>query len=130
MSLYRHTQNDALKAIQTQAVVCVFSVGVVSLSFGSRACVAFFCGSVICLLANILMYRCVFANVGASKAKKIIAAFYRGEIGKIVLTTLGFAGALIAGVPPVWMFGGYVFTQGMFWIFPVYWAISQGNNIK
>jgi F0F1-type ATP synthase assembly protein I len=128
MALLRYTQNDALRAIQTQVVFLVLACLSGLIHSGKLAGVSLLCGGSICLVANIFMYRCVFSSIGAQKAKKILTAAYRGEVGKIFLTALCFAVALMAGVfEPAWLFGGYVITQGVFWIFPLCWAVSQNK---
>lgn len=127
---YPYTQNDALKAVQMQTIFALCG-GVLFFALRENAAgLAYFCGSMVCLVANIFMYRCVFSRSGARQAKKIIAAFYRAEVGKILLTAAGFAGGLLWGLVPVWLFIGYILTQCVFWLFPVCWAITEKKRIN
>lgn len=90
---------------------------------------ALFCGAGVCMVANIFMYRCAFAYAGATQAKKIIKGFYIGEIGKLVLSAIGFGAALgTKMLHPLWFFIGYLSTQGAFWVYPVWSALYQKNN--
>lgn len=119
MALYRFIRNDALKTVQCQSAIILVLWAIISGVYSKNAGWAFVGGALVCLIANIFMYHCVFANQGASKAKRIVSDFYRGEVGKILLTAGLFAVAFRVGLLPHWVLAGYIMAQAAFWIFPI-----------
>lgn len=66
-------------------------------------------GGIIHLLPNMYFARQVFRFSGARAAHHITQSFYRGELGKFVLTATGFALAflLVEAINPPALFAGY-----------------------
>ncbi|MBK6287923.1 MAG: ATP synthase subunit I [Gammaproteobacteria bacterium] len=60
----------------------------------------------------------VFRFSGAGAAREVVQGFYRGEAGKFLLTTAGFASAfLIAGpLQAAALFGAYIVLHVVHWL--------------
>jgi ATP synthase protein I len=73
-------------------------------------------GAGICVLANFVYAKLVFATAGAKAAKNVLRAFYLGEVLKIVLTACLF-GLIILSTKTVMLalLLGYLLTQLVFW---------------
>jgi ATP synthase protein I len=113
-------RNEALWSLITQFCVPIIAFPLVWMCGSLAMAGSFAIGSLICVLPNIYLYRRTFAHQGARKAKKIVKAFYWGEVVKLLITGLGFAGALfISWLHPLWLFVGYIATQLGFWLGPL-----------
>lgn len=63
-----------------------------------------------------------FRQAGARQARQVVGQFYRGMIGKFVLTVLGFI-VIFAGLRPLsapWVLAGFALVQGMAWVYPLW----------
>lgn len=63
-----------------------------------------------------------FRQSGAVQARQVVGSFYRGMIGKFVLTVLGFI-VVFAGLRPLlalWVLAGFALVQGMAWVYPLW----------
>jgi ATP synthase protein I len=88
---------------------------VLLLVFGITAClrldlaVSLFLGGLIHLIPNMFFARQVFRFSGAKAAHRVTQAFYRGELGKFILTATGFAlvFSLVKTVNPAALFAGF-----------------------
>ncbi len=60
----------------------------------------------------------VFRFSGASAAREVVQGFYRGEAGKFLLTTAGFASAFLVAVPlhAAALFGAYIALHVVHWL--------------
>lgn len=73
-------------------------------------------GAGVCVFANFVYAKLVFAQAGAKAAKKVLRAFYLGEVLKIVITACLFS--LIIFYTKTVMLAlllGYILTQLVFW---------------
>lgn len=87
---------------------------------------SFLFGGSACLIPNVYLYHRVFRHFGASNARKMIKALYLGEVVKLVLTGLMFGLCLtISWVKPLYLFVGYMFAQGIFWVAPFIWGVRK-----
>lgn len=124
--LYRR---DAAWAVWSQLFVLFSFFPLVWMIWNEKEAGSFVLGGLICLLPNIYLYVRVFSYFGARAAKQIVNAFYRGEIVKAALTAAGFIAALSMGwVLPLWLFVGYIVTQGGFWVGPVLLGYLRMRN--
>jgi len=114
------SRNDAFWSVVTQLLVAVVLFPLVCAFWGKQAAGSFGVGAVICVVPNMYLYWRVFRHFGARAVKRIVGAFYFGEIVKWVLTIIGFMGALqLLWVLPLWLFVGYITTQLGFWLGPL-----------
>lgn len=60
----------------------------------------------------------VFRFTGAGAAREVVQGFYRGEAGKFLLTTVGFASAFLVAGPlhAVALFGAYIVLHVVHWL--------------
>ena len=78
-------------------------------------------GGLCCLLPNMYFVWKAFRYRGARCAKLIVSSFYRGEAGKLVLTTTGFilVFTLINPLEPFALFGSFMAVQAVSWFTPL-----------
>jgi ATP synthase protein I len=123
------SKNDALWAIVTQLLIIVIFSTLIGMKWGRKASGSFGIGGLICMLPNIYLYKRVFAHFGAHAAQKIVKALYWGEAVKILFTAVGFVGALfIPWLLPLWLFVGYIATQGGFWVAPIVLGLIRAKK--
>lgn len=84
-------------------------------------------GAWVCLCSGWLFATIFFKHHGAKNAKKILNAFYMGEVFKLLLTGACFA-VIFASieVKGLHFFGGYITTQMTYWFAP--WFISTKSK--
>lgn len=77
-------------------------------------------GGAICILANWVFAKKMFANTGAAATRKIVGSFYSGELHKILITVILFT-LTIRFVPVDFLafISGYALTQVSFWLIPL-----------
>lgn len=85
----------SLELIKWQAIFAMAPVFLCFFYAGSAAGVAALYGISICLLANSVFAWLLFRHQGALAAKKIVSAFYIGELIKMVITIIMFALAVV-----------------------------------
>ncbi|WP_257264053.1 F0F1 ATP synthase subunit I [Endozoicomonas sp. ONNA2] len=78
-------------------------------------------GGLCCSLPNAYFVWRVFRYRGARSAKLIVSSFYRGEAGKLLLTTAGFTlvFTLFKPLEPVALFGSFIAVQAVSWFAPL-----------
>ncbi len=114
------SRNDAFWAVVTQFMVVIILSLITGFVWQARAGGSFFIGGLVCVLPNVYLYWQVFSYSGARAAKQIIKALYLGECVKLLLTAVGFAGALmISWMLPMWLFVGFIVAQMGFWLAPI-----------
>jgi len=117
---YQLSRNDAFWAIVAQCFLTLMVFPWLLVFQRQNDGVSFVLGGLICISANILMYRRVFAYFGAKSAQQIVKAFYWGQALKMVLTAIAFAVAIKAkNIEPFWLFIGYLVAQSGFWLGPM-----------
>ncbi len=88
-------------------------------------------GGSACILPNIYLYHRVFRHFGAQSAHKMLKALYLGEVVKLLLTATIFALSLTqAWIKPLFLFIGYLFAQGIFWVAPLFWGFAKRKTKK
>lgn len=87
--------NKSLELIKWQAIFAIAPVILCFFYAGAAAGIAALYGVSICLLANIILALFLFRHQGALFAKKIISAFYIGEVAKLFFTVMMFALAVV-----------------------------------
>ena len=78
-------------------------------------------GGLCCSLPNAYFVWRAFRYRGARSAKLIVSSFYRGEAGKLVLTSVGFilVFTLVKPLEPLALFGTFIAVQAVSWLAPV-----------
>ncbi len=79
-------------------------------------------GALVGWMGHAYFARQAFRQSGARQARQVVGRFYRGMIGKFVLTVLGFM-AVFAGLRPLsapWVLAGFALVQGMAWVYPLW----------
>ncbi len=77
-------------------------------------------GALVFLIPNVIFAKNIFKYKGASAAKKIVKAFYRGESLKIVLSIFLFAAVFgFFRVKPLVFFAVYISMQFLLWLAPI-----------
>ncbi|MFK0570227.1 F0F1 ATP synthase subunit I [Endozoicomonas sp.] len=78
-------------------------------------------GGLCCSLPNAYFVWRAFRYRGARSAKLIVSSFYRGEAGKLVLTTAGFilVFTLVKPLEPLALFGSFIAVQAVSWFAPL-----------
>lgn len=78
-------------------------------------------GGLCCSLPNAYFVWRAFRYRGARSAKLIVSSFYRGEAGKLVLTTAGFilVFTLVKPLEPLALFGSFIAVQAVNWFAPL-----------
>lgn len=126
---YRFHYQDAYFAVVAQLAVLLGFFPFVWLAWHLKEASSFILGGLVCFLPNVYFYRCVFK--GPQSAKKIIKAFYFGEMVKLISTGAGFFLALqITQVQPEWLFVGYIAAHGGFRLGPVINGYRKMHNMK
>ena len=76
------------------------------------------CGGLICLLPQAYFTLYAWQHTGSRSSQMVARGFYRGEVGKFVLTIVGFAIVFsrFRDVNPLALFGGYLLILMMQWI--------------
>ena len=103
-----------------QLVVClIFSLA--SLSMGTDFVFSALLGGLCCAVPNAYFIGKAFRHRGARSAKQIVSSFYRGEAGKLILTTVGFILVFtqVKSVEPLALFGSFVAVQSVSWFAPL-----------
>lgn len=122
---------DAFWALVAQALSVLVLSGLVGGLRGVNAAGSWFVGGLVCILPSLILYRRVFAQFGASKAKAIVKAFYLGEALKFILTGVGFVAAFqIPWLQPLWLFLGFLAAQAAFWLSPIIISLRRKQRIK
>lgn len=118
-------RQEALGIIATQSIFVVLLTPVVTAGWGLSMGGSFLLGGLIAPLANSYFCFRAFSYVGARAARKIVAAFYKGEAIKIAMSAVGFYVAFSTPwASPVWVFIGYIAAQIGF----VWGAISKNKK--
>ena len=92
-----------------QGVLLAVAAAVVALAGLPKVAVSLVLGGILHLLPSMYFARQVFRFSGARAAQRIAQSFYRGELGKFVLTASGFALVFLVvdGLNPPALFAGY-----------------------
>lgn len=121
----RWVRQEALGIIATQSIFVALLTPVVTAGWGLPVGGSFLLGGLIAPLANSYFCFRAFSYVGARAAKRIVAAFYKGEAIKMVISAVGFYVAFSTPwVSPLWVFVGYIAAQIGF----VWGAISKNEK--
>lgn len=114
-----------LRIYLVQAIVLLI-VSFSLLSQGVTASYSILLGGLISMGPNAYFSRWAFRYTGAKAANDVARAFYRGEAGKFLLTTLLFAGAFVLVKPLAveLLFLGFVLMTALNWIL-AYRVISK-----
>lgn len=82
-------------------------------------------GGLCCSLPNAYFVWRAFRYRGARSAKLIVSSFYRGEAGKLVLTSAGFilVFTLVKPLEPLALFGSFITVQAVSWFAP--WLVIR-----
>lgn len=132
---YQLSRNDAFWAIAAQCLITLVALPWLLVFYKQNEVVSFLFGGLICIAANVLMYRRVFTYFGANAAQQIVKAFYWGQALKMVLTATAFGVAIkIKNIEPLWLFVGYLVAQSGFWLGPMLlnfgrkqWAVGKNK---
>ncbi len=102
-------------------VAVMFVLLVIAMAFGGVfAAKSALAGALVFLIPNGIFARNIFKHKGASSAKQIVKAFYKGESFKIVLSIFLFAAVFsIFRVQPLVFFAVYITMQFMLWLAPI-----------
>jgi ATP synthase protein I len=115
--MHRERQN-AYKLIAIQCLMIgLVSIGLLFNSF--RSAYSLFLGGVCYVLPNIYFAYNFFKNMGARNAKKMIRAFYIGEVVKfLMIGVLSILVFKLFTINLLLFFIGFIVTQVAFWIAP------------
>ena len=130
---YRREPRERVFALQIVAAQVIFT-GVLSLlgwlfsrqEINHQVAIAILCGGIISSLTNLWLAMVVFRPALGAPVGKMLSAFYVGGIGKFVITALLFLLAfqkfalLKDPAHALLMLLGYVFTQAVVWIYPLF----------
>lgn len=119
-----------VRALLVWQLVCCVLLAAAALLFGVTAAYSVLLGGLICLIPNCYFAYRAFQYEGARAAREIVKSFYRGEAGKLILTSLLFAG-VFAGVKPLnalALFIGYCAVLSISWIVPLLYEKQQTNS--
>ncbi len=96
------------KVFATELGVLLLMAGMVAWQ-KPQVAMSFLLGGLIQCIPNWYFARQVFKFSGAAAARSVTQSFYRGEVGKFVLTGIGFASAftLVENLSPPALFAGF-----------------------
>lgn len=131
--VFRRVSGSRLAVVRAMLVwqlVCCVLLTLIALVFGITAAYSVLLGGLICLIPNCYFAYRTFQFEGARAAREIVKSFYRGEAGKLVLTSLLFA-AVFMGVKPLnalALFCGYCAVLSISWVVPLLYEKQQTNT--
>ena len=107
--------------ILAQLIITILLAGILLLKFGSAVALSALLGGFICIVPNLYMVYKLFIYTGARATKKIVSNFYKGEVGKLMITVLGFTMTftLVESVNHLTVLLTYIVTQAAFWLTPL-----------
>ena len=108
------------RVVVTQLAVCTV-LTLALLPLGTHFALSSLLGGLCCALPNAYFVVKAFRYRGARSAKQIVSSFYRGEAGKLVLTTVGFILIFtqVETIEPLALFGAFVAVQAVSWFAPL-----------
>lgn len=105
------------KLILAQLAIIIVAVVASYIMAGSRAAYSAFIGGGINVLATAFFARQVFSAPPGATARRVVRAFYIGEVMKILLTILLFAAVLVwLNIAPLPLFLTYAATMLASWL--------------
>lgn len=118
------------RVIVAQLVVCAV-LTLALLPLGLNFALSSLLGGLCCSLPNAYFIWKAFRYQGARSAKLIVSSFYRGEAGKLVLTTIGFilVFTLVKPLEPLALFGSFIAVQLVSWFAPSLVVRQQSKSI-
>ncbi len=124
MSRYLKGRDLALRTVAAQLVISLVAAAT-ALAISYPIAVSILIGGIIGVTANLWLALVVFRPALGAPPQKILAAFYRGELGKFVITALLFLlafkqiGFLKEAACAATMILAYVMIQVVAWIYPL-----------
>ncbi len=117
------------RVVLAQAVMTVI-IAVIMLPIGQVAAYSALLGGMICFIPNIWMVRQTFRYSGARAAKDIINSFYKGEVGKFLLTVAAFILVFtqVKQLEPFTLFGTFMLMQAVYWIAPYLLQVNKNTQ--
>ncbi|WP_245673251.1 F0F1 ATP synthase subunit I [Endozoicomonas ascidiicola] len=108
------------RVVVAQFAVCTV-LTLALLPLGTYFALSSLLGGLCCALPNAYFVGKAFRYRGARSAKQIVSSFYRGEAGKLVLTTVGFILIFtqVKPIEPLALFGAFVAVQSVSWFAPL-----------
>ncbi len=129
LSPIRHIARGAYALVILQGLLTIVLAAVVWCLFSTREACSALVGGGICTVSNAYFARCAFSMTGARKAGQILTAFYRGEVGKLVITVVLIGMSLrflpIMAAP---FFVAFIVVQGTFWLSPMVFRRFGGKG--
>lgn len=119
---------DVKRVFKLQVAVMVVLVVVALVFSGLKAAESVIAGALVFLIPNLIFARNIFKHKGASSAKQIVKAFYKGESFKIVLSIILFAIVFsFFRVIPLVFFAVYITMQFILWLVPL--VLNRKMNV-
>ena len=121
-------RNDIKKGLAKFYGLQLLIIGLASMGFYAKASlnglISSLLGGFVCLVPSLIFALKFFKHQGAQKAKKIINAFYLGEVTKLVVTGILFAIVfLVYQVNALAFFVTFISVQAVYWLAP--WLIVK-----
>ncbi|MFT2110517.1 ATP synthase subunit I [Marinomonas sp. 2405UD68-3] len=115
-------KKSVFRFLGTQLIFAFFVTGVIWISFDSASAYSFLLGTLSSLLPSLYFAVRVFGNNGVRSAQYIVKSFYRGEAGKLVMTTviLSLTFALVKPLIIGAFFIGFVLAILSHWLTPAF----------
>jgi len=110
----------AVRQLQWQLALLVLVALVALVVDGRVAALSALAGAGIAVIGQAFFSYRAFSHAGATSAKHIVRAFYRGEAGKFMLTTSLLAAVLVGfrTAEHGWLCASFVLEQLVAWIVP------------
>lgn len=109
-------RSQALLLLKRQLLVGI-GLTLLALLKSTGAAVAMGLGAGIAIAGSLYFALQAFRHAGARDALQIVRSFYKGEVGKLLITVLLFA-AVLNGVRPLevgWLLTGFILEQLVVW---------------
>lgn len=111
-------RQNAYRLIAIQASL-ILILSLLFLLASIKAAYSVFLGGACCVLPSIYFAFKLFKYIGARMAKKAIAAFYLGEVVKLIMVAvLSVLVFKFVAILPLYFFIGFIVAQFVFWIAP------------
>ena len=125
-----HLQKPPVYRVVLAQAVITAVLAVSLLSVGKIAAYSALLGGMICFIPNIWMVRQTFRYHGARAAKDIINSFYKGEVGKFLLTVAAFILVFtqVKQLEPFMLFGAFMLIQAVYWIAPYLLRVNKNTQ--
>ncbi len=81
-------RKSVFRFLYLQLIFAIFAASAVWFSFDSVTAYSFLLGALSSLLPSLYFAFRVFGNTGVKSAQDIVKSFYRGEAGKLVMTSV------------------------------------------